>query len=324
MKTIFTAFVCLFLGGNTLFSQMVNFFPDEMVVTASSLNLRATPDLGAKKVASLTRGTLVQVVEADKNSEFITLDSVTYGYWLKVRAQGKTGYAFSAYLAGTWNLYYERDIMDVIPEGLQWYGVYARDSFADEMRRVNVRLADEMNEAFGGKVKVLRTNQKENCKFLIATTINLKTGYAGPLGIFDLNTLYFSKSLNPGSQLSMYAGSEATDTLIKPTYGLAATGCARLKEAYVQVTDYQLTLIDYSKEPVGIQDLTPWVKPAEPEVNPSVELLWFGDLDHDNEPDAIIQDCPYEVGCRASLFLSSKAKTGEYIRKVSEHFWQYD
>jgi hypothetical protein len=92
----------------------------------------------------------------------------------------------------------------------------------------------------------------------------------------------------------------------------------------VRITDYKLTLLDYANEPILTQDLTDWVRTEIPEVNPTVDLLWFGDLDRDNKPDAIIQDCPYEVGCRASLFLSSKARSGEYLRKTCEFYWPGD
>ncbi len=298
------------------------FYSEEMVVTASALNLRDAPNTNGKKLITMPRGSVVQFVEAHNNGEGEEVDSL-WGSWYKVRYQSKTGYVFSPFVTSAVGLYYEGDFMDNLPP-LQWYGVFARDSFSDELRRVNVKLVDEENEMYGGRVKVLRTNQKEPSKFLIGTLSPMKTGYCGPLGVFDLNLLYFSKSLQPGSQLSIYPGNEETDTLIKPTYGLIATGCASLQNAFVQVKDYALILIDYAQDPVVTQDMTPWVKTELPETNPSVDLLWFGDLDHDNKPDAIIQDCPYEMGCRASLFLSSKAKPGEYLRKVCEHFWPGD
>jgi hypothetical protein len=52
-----------------------------------------------------------------------------------------------------------------------------------------------------------------------------------------------------------------------------------------------------------------------------LELLWFGDIDRDDKPDIILQDCPYAGGCRASLYLSSRAKPDELLHKVCEHFW---
>jgi len=90
------------------------------------------------------------------------------------------------------------------------------------------------------------------------------------------------------------------------------------------MNDYRLLLIDFSKETPQTQDLTPWVKSLVPEIPISASLLWYGDLDMDNKPDVIINDCPYEVGCRSSLLLSSKRRKGEYLRKVTEHFFGGD
>jgi hypothetical protein len=326
----FTTLLFFVLLTASLPAQITAFLSEEMIVTASSLNLRDAPDKNAKKVASLTQGAVVQVLEAYNNGEYVQADTTDpespYAPWLKVRYKGMTGWAFGAYLTGTIGLHYENDIF---PEGenlppLQWFGVYARDSFADEVRRVQVRLADEFNEFFQAQVRVLKTNQPEMSKFLIASLQPIPTGYCGPLGNFEIGEMYFSKTLNPGGQLSIYPGNDLNDTIMRPTYGIAATGCATLENTYVRVTDYQLRLIDFSQEPAQYQDLTKWVKPESPDSSPSVDLLWFGDIDRDGKPDAIINDCPYEVGCRASLFLSSKAPKGDFLTKVCEHYWPGD
>ncbi|MBN8679395.1 MAG: SH3 domain-containing protein [Chitinophagales bacterium] len=311
----------------TVQAQNALFFQEQLVVTANSLNLREAPDANSKKVASLTQGTLLQFLEAWNDGQYTQIDTTDenspMGRWLKVRTKNHTGWVFDVYVSGTTELYYENvpqfDMKSIAP--LFWYGVYARDSFSDEIRKVQVRLAEEMNPFYGANVKMLKTNQKEPSKFLIASHTPLTTGYCGPLGVFDPDQMFFTKALGPGTQLSIYPGNDMNDTIVKPSYGLAATGCARFEENFVRIFDYQLTLLDYMAEPMATQDLTPWVRTEFPETNPSVDLLWFGDLDHDNKPDAIIQDCPYEVGCRASLFLSSKARQGEYLRKVCEYYW---
>jgi hypothetical protein len=303
------------------------FFPEEMVVTASTLNLREAPDKNAKKIASLPLGTLVQFVEAHNNGEYVSADTTDenapWAPWLKIRHQGKTGWVFGAYLKSSVSLYYEQSFFfndEPLPPTL-WYGVYTRDSFADEIRRVQVRLVEEPNEFYGGNIKVLKTNQKEQSKFLVATNSPLREGYCGSLGMFDTNQVFYSQSLGPGDQTSIFPGNDINDTIIKPAYGLVATGCATFDGTMMSVNNYQLTLLDYALDPFGKQDLTPWVKTDAPEVVPMVELLWFGDLDGDQKPDAIIQDSPYGIGARASLFLSSKAKRGEYLRKISEYQW---
>lgn len=312
-----------FLGCASAWAQSVPaFFPEDMIVSASALNLREQPDKNAPKIASLKRGDLVQFVEAHNNGEYMEADSL-WAPWLKVRYQGKTGYAFGAYLSGTFVLDYEGSILNSLPP-LQWYGVYQRDSFADELRRVEVTLSDEYNEFYGGTVKSLKTNQKERSKFLIGTLQTFKGGYVGPLGVFEVKDYAISGDLGPGAMIGLHPGNEINDTTLKASYTLAATGCARLEDMSVKVSDYRLSLIDYSTATPTIADLSSWFKTTMPDSNPNVSLLWYGDLDQDNKPDAIFNDCPYEVGCRSSLFLSSKAKPGQYLKKVCEHFWEGD
>lgn len=313
-----------------LSAQSTPYFPDEMVVTANALNMREIPDKNAKKVAALSQGAIVQFVEAWNNGEYVQADTTDpespYAPWFKVRFEGKTGWVFGAYVTASMGIYFENDFnFDNQPlPPLYWYGVYARDSFADEIRKVTVRYVEENNEMFGEKVRVLKTNQKETSKFLVATVMPLKAGYCGSLGVFEIDDFFGSKALAPGAMVSIHPGNDVNDTLVKPAYGLAATGCATLDDTYVQVKDYKLTLLDYSTEPASLQDLTPWVRTENADISPAVDIVWFGDIDQDNRPDLILQDCPYEVGCRASLFLSSKAKKGEFLHKVSEHFWPGD
>ena len=307
--------------------QYTPFFPEELVVTANTLNLRELPDKNAKKVTGINQGAIVQFVEAWNNGEYLQADTTDpdspFAPWLKVRYDGKTGWVFGAYVTAATGLYYENDFsfdFSSLPP-VYWYGVYARDSFADEIRKVNVRQVQETNDFYGANVTVLKTDQAESSKFLIATVTPLKVGYCGSLGVFDLKDFYGSNNLGPGGQFSLYPGNDMNDTIVKAAYGLAATGCATLDGSYVQVNNYKLTLLDYASEPAIHYDLTAWVKPENEAISPMVQVLWYGDIDSDNKPDIILQDCPYEVGCRASLFLSSKAKKGALLHKVSEHFW---
>ena len=336
MKSSLTLICTYCLLGCGLYAQNQPFFPEEMIVTANSLNMREGPDKNSAKVASLQKGAVVQFVEAWNNGQWVQADTTDvespYAPWLKVRYQNKTGYVFGTYVTGTIGLYHEGDFFynsEPLP-ALNWYGVYRRDSFADELRPVLVRLEEESNDFYGEKVKVLKTNQKEESKFIIGSLKPMKTGYAGPLGQFDVRDMFLSGELAPGGTVSIYPGtddSNKNDTLMKPSYILTATGCARMENneyLYVRVTDYALTLIDYSGQTPHMQDLTPWVKTELEEMNPSVSITWFGDLDMDGKPDAILNDCPYEMGCRDALFLSSKARPGEALRKVCEHFWPGD
>lgn len=310
-------------AGSLLSAQDNPFFPEEMIVTATSLNLRESPDVNAKKLAGLPRGTVVQFVAVHNQGEYVEIDSA-YAPWLKVRHQNQTGYVFGAHLTGTTSLYYENDILDGQLPPLQWYGVYQRDSFADEVRKIELRLVEEFNEFYGARVKTLKTNQQQASKFIIGTLKPFRTGYAGPLGAFAVEDYFLTASLGPGASMGINPGYPDGDTTTKATYVLMATGCAELVDNFVQVRNYQLLAFDYGTEPPTRQDLTAWVKPEAPEISPSVSLAWYGDLDGDNRPDALIEDSPYEVSGRTSLFLSSRARPGEFLYKVCEHFWPGD
>jgi uncharacterized protein YgiM (DUF1202 family) len=223
---LFSALLTTLLSFQLSAQNAVAFFPDELVVTANSLNLRAKPDVNSQKVVSLPQGTLLQFLDSWNNGQFTQADTTDenapYGRWLKVRNKNNMGWVFDAYVSSTTQLYYENspqfDMQSISP--LFWYGVYARDSFADEIRKVQVRLAEEPNEFYGGTIKILKTNQLDPSKFLIASHTPLSTGYCGPLGVFDPNQMFFSKSLGPGSQLSIYPGNDLNDTIMKPTYDL--------------------------------------------------------------------------------------------------------
>lgn len=330
MKHLSLLFLCFFSHFSALRAQSTPFFSDQLVVTVNTLNVRERPNTSSKKVTTLSQGNVVQYLEAWNNGEYVQADTTDpespYAPWLKVQYEGKSGWVFGNYVTASVGIYYENEFLfDNTPlPPLFWYGVYMRDSFADELRKVSVRLVEQTSEMMEAKVNTIKTNQTEASKFLIASVLPLQTGYCGPLGAFDLNQYYVSRSLGPGGQFSIHPGADYNDTIPKISYNLAATGCATLEGEYVQVRDYKLTLFNFETQPAQIQDLTAWVKPELPEISPVVEIMWFGDLDRDNKPDMVIQDCPYEMGCRASLFLSSKARKGEFIRKVSEHFWPGD
>ncbi|MCC6280158.1 MAG: SH3 domain-containing protein, partial [Saprospiraceae bacterium] len=67
MNVLYKTLLFLFLLTTRLAAQDTPpFFPEEMIVTASSLNLRDAPDKNAKKVGTLTQGTVVQFLETYK------------------------------------------------------------------------------------------------------------------------------------------------------------------------------------------------------------------------------------------------------------------
>lgn len=297
------------------------FFQDEYVVQATSLNLREKPDRNSKAIENLPRGTVVKFLEAWEKGRFVQLDTL-YGQWYKVRSpKGKEGYVYSHYLAGTYELRVEDAWTEGLTQGLEWYGVYMRDSFADELRRVQLRVAPVVdNDPNSLPYPTLKTDQKQVSKFLLGTRTPLKPGFCGSLGAYDLGvTAYFDGKLTPGSLLITYAGNEIGDTTSRPSWFLAATGCGRLTDTAMVVDDYRLYVMDNYPQPTVKQELTDFVK-AQAGTVPAVSIVWYGDLDYDGRPDIVLDDCPEEMGCRYSLYLSSKARKGELLRKVCEYY----
>ena len=119
----------------TLFSLVsAGAFTQTMRVNADPyLNIRSKATTSSKIVAKAPNHSLVEIVEAGQ-----TIDSVgeRYGYWYKVKFEGKTGYAFSLFLLDTWpesdfdeEPYYNYISVDYaydppgVQEELNYYGV---------------------------------------------------------------------------------------------------------------------------------------------------------------------------------------------------------
>jgi len=316
------AAVCLSIAAPAT-SQMM-FYPEELVVTASSLNLRDKPDKSGKVLEKLSKGAPLSLVEVT-NSGYVVVDSVS-GLWLKVKSTAKTGYVFSPYVSGLFYLCMDREVVDEPMPPLFWYGIYVRDSFADELRPVELRRVREYNEFIMEDLDVLCTDQPDTAKFIIGSVFPLKPGYCGNLGLFGPELTYYSSQLSPGAMLPIHPGMDEQDTTEKATYFLTATGCAQFGayDDYVRVTDFRLYALEIlHDQPSRRQDLTGWVQ-TEEGLNPAVSLIWYGDLDGDNKPDAILEDAPYEVGARISLYLSSKARPGMLLHKMCEFFYRID
>ncbi|MCC6413607.1 MAG: SH3 domain-containing protein [Saprospiraceae bacterium] len=330
MKTTISVLFLLFTF-LTAGAQDAPFVPEELIVTANSLNLREEPNINSKKLASIPRGAKMQFLEAHDNGAFVQTDTLDaespWAPWYKVRYQKQTGYVFGAHVSGRFNLYMEGDYMESMPVGLHWYGVYMRDSFADETRKIEVKVVDEYNEMYGAVSKFLRTNQPDVAKFLIATAEPLKTGFSGPTGVFDVNEYSGSKTMFPGATVVLHRGYDAkntADTLTTPAYVVSALGCVDLRDNVTLFENYRLLLFDYTDANTPVQqDITPWFKTAFIELYPTISLFWQGDLDQDGKPDAVFEDCPQEGGCRISLLLSSEAKGKDRLKKVCESYFSF-
>lgn len=304
-------------------AQSFVFTPEEVIVSALALNIRASPDVNADKVATATRGERLRVLEVYNDGEYFSVDD-RMAPWYKVSYKQQVGYVFGAYVQQAYQLLFENSFFSddaLLPE-CQWYGIYARDSFADELRPIRVRLEMTEDEVFG-QIQVVRTDQKDTSKFIIGSISPLRPGYAGPLGASSVNDLFISSELQPGAAIGIFAGSDFGEDRPKPIYSLVGSGCAELDDmAMLRFRDFRIQVIDYAPENPRLQDISGWLIPEDQsDFYPIISVIWYGDIDGDDSPDALIHDCPNEAGCRASLFLSSLARKGEFLRKATEYFF---
>lgn len=304
-------------------AQSLHFVPDEVLVGASSLNIRSGPDVNAGRVATALKGERLRVLEAYNDGEYFAVDD-RMAPWYKVSYKQQVGYVFGGYVRQMYYLLFEDAFFsddNGLPE-VNWYGVYARDSFADELRPVGVRLEMVEDDVFG-PIQVVRTDQKDTSKFIVGSVAPMQPGYAGPLGFYAIGDMMSGSELQPGAVVNLYAGNDIGDMRTKPSYNLIGSGCADLdSEGNLRFRDFRIQLVDYTPDKPRIQDLSGWLIPTDQsDFYPIISVLWHGDIDGDDSPDALIHDCPGESNCRASLFLSSLARKGEYLRKAAEYFF---
>ncbi len=300
----------------------VSFVPEKVIVKASSINLRSGPLLtNGNIIARLKEGTVLEVVELHDQGAMVELNG-RWSPWYKLRTEsGQIGYALGDFLSPTLIIQYEDAWIDGNIPALNWYGIYQKDAHSDEIRRVRVRKEAIYSEAQQDTLYVLRTDQLDTAKFLIGTLETMQEGYAGPLGSMEAVGWFAAGEMSPGIQVPVVTGRENDAVGPASSYFLVATGCADWVDNAMSVRDYKLRMVEVQAEEQQIQDLSSWLI-CEHQHPPTVQLLWYGDLDCDWVPDLLIHDCPFEMGCRTSLFLSSKAKQNELVRKVGEFFWQ--
>jgi hypothetical protein len=298
------------------------FVPEKVVVKASQINLRSSPQLSSSTIiGQLPSGTILDVLELPNKGALVELNG-RWSPWYKLRTEdGRVGYALGDFLSPALTIQFEEALLDGNLPPLNWYGIYQKGKSSDEIRRIQVRKEPVYSEAMDETMYVLRTNQPDTAKYIIGTIETMQEGYAGPLGVMEAAGWNSTAEMSPGVQVPLETGREPALGSAPVSYILAATGCADWEENAMTIRNYRLRLVEVHAEDQRVQDLSPWFE-CEHGHPPTIQLLWYGDLDCDQIPDLLIHDCPFEIGCRTSLFLSSRARQNELVRKVGEFFWQ--
>jgi hypothetical protein len=200
-------------------------------------------------------------------------------------------------------VFHDGEVIENI-EALEWVGLF-NDKQGYYLKRTAIKTGREKDEIVddGDEISgwTVNTGNPDNCTLLI----NLSPGFQE----HRVDTFIFKKDvLWPGETVNI-----KTNT---GTYTLRATGRVTSKtEEWQEVENYKLYLEGNVKGKKTTQLIV-----AIPRFDDYItRILWCGDLDQDGKPDFII-DSSYHYNMESlSLFLSSKATSGQLLRYIGTH-----
>lgn len=286
---------------------------DEMVVWATEVNLRETPSIGSRVLATISNGEIVKPIYEEGVIVIREQINDIYGYWEKVEYKSLVGYIFSTYIGPKYQHFYEGDHISYFPTVNNWYGIYYDSISRNEIiKKVGVKVVKTKYEGDPKEHKILYTNQRSKSLFLIATNVEMPDR---EIGLFTKRFENDTKFLRPGDSQTLYYKSEF-NTVSGVSYNIFSTGTYELENNSLRLSNYKVFLSDRSpihSQPTLLQDLTQILN-----INGVCEIVYFGDIDNDKKPDLILNRCGNN--CIEILFLSSMAKEGELLRSVSVHY----
>lgn len=311
-------FLLLFLPHPSTLQTLI--WPEQLEVAASSLKLRDAPNLQSKVLATIPQGAWVKnrSRQFEDRLQWEEIDEMG-AYWLPVQYQGQNGYVFGAYVNAPFQLFYEKTAVDYVPKVNHWYAVYSTPK-GDELREVKVHTTLDSNEVLEELQRTLRTDNPEESKFILATNRELKTGLIGDFFNQNSETTPENASdfaLTPGTSLLLTRSRPWNDNKIYTFFG---TGNFELSQEGLVQKNYKIWATQRTESRLGFdlqQDLALFLGPSVA----FCTLNWYGDLDGDGKPDALISRCTEDAGCTDVLFLSSEAKSGELLHPVAAYFW---
>ncbi|MCV9388884.1 SH3 domain-containing protein [Reichenbachiella ulvae] len=294
------------------------------VSSSNGINLRDQPSLEGKKIAVIPFWEPVAICTI--NAKEATIDGV-WGSWVKARYKQMEGYVFDPYLAKSevfagddpdYRLSLEHDgcgRTDFDPT-LNWYGIYEEgEQYILKSVEINME-RDSQSEGIP-----MHTNLPQESVFLIASKTPLQTNQS--LGKINpqSETCMGCGRLYPGQTRRIFLQKEK-GIISHKTLNAIGTVNSIVCEEYTHCLDienYQLRCSELNYDQSSHQNLSPIIYQGK---NSLAELVWYGDLNSDNELDLIFVVYRMEGG--HYTLLMSDSNVSKQLKRVAMTFWGCD
>jgi len=328
---------------NITFSQEDPFINGQMMRTImkDGVDIKTEPNLTSETLLRLPFWTEVQTTWVRSRSFEDMLDTIyeVPGIWRLAQYSGTVGYLFDGFAVEVdTNVNTNKDIRIMLEGGacafpnydpsLHWYGVY-RTGKMDSLISVEIEIEKRLNDELA--MFYITTNRSSNqySLFLIGSSMPLTEQVSN----YNIRIDKSYPHLYPGEKTEITYRDGTRTSYRDSSFDLYATANVTGLEYYGPVME------DYSLRLTNMQTLSLYSNEADMLVTQDISdgfevfqyqlltqellprLFWYGDLDNDTKPDIIFLTWHGTSGGRYTLFLSSLADEGEFIKKADSWRW---
>jgi len=306
-------------------------------IIKAGVDLKTEPDLAGTSLLRLPFWTEVQTSWVRNRSEEDLLDTINgiTGIWRLAKYSDTIGYLFDGFAVEVdSNVNRFKDYRIMLEGGacalpnydpsLYWYGVY-RNGSIDSLIRVEIEIDKRLNDELASFYITTNRSGDQYSLFLIGSSTPLTEQVSNHKVQIDKNFPF----LYPG-QIKEIGYRDGTKTSFRESNfdlyvtanvtGITPYGVAVMENYGLWLTNKH-TLNLYSNEVGNImnQDISNSFDKFGYELLP--RLFWYGDQDNDLKPDLIFLTWYGTSGGRYTLFLSSNANEGEFLKMADSWRW---
>lgn len=330
MKNLITTSLLIFIL-TVAFGQENEFIHGQTmrIINKEGADIKAEPDISSKSLVSLPFWSEVLTIYIKGNHVFHDTINNVPGSWKRASYLNTVGYLFDGFgVEVDTNVNRDKKIRIMLEGGqcafpnydpsLYWYGIY-RTGKTDSLIRVEINIGKRLtieNERF-----YLTTNRSEKqiARFLIGSSVPMTDEVANYFVQIDESYPY----LYPGQLKNILYQDGSKNSYGINDFDLYATGAVnKLELFYPLIENYGLKLSNKrviytnkdAEKPLLNQDISDSFGGFWSDVFP--RIYWYGDLDNDLKPDIIFLTWDGTSATKYTLFLSSYADEGEFVKKV--------